>query len=324
MGAVAGEPGCDQLRPFSRTDAGPRGRTDHAAQRVGRFAGVCGGQHPAKRQRLVVQPSAGLRAQRRFAHCFGGFRPQQPGQGGGAAAKHPGTFQGRGQTSDQCVLAQVSAGALPQHLGQHFIGHYVVRGREVARVWLQPAQIAQAAQGQGCCAGAVAACGLAGGGACSLHFAGFQRRGSQHRGGRDQRGLGLRWQETTAARHHQAIFGQAFAQPAHQVAPAQTGEIDHGQRVVPCPALQLFGDQHRDNGAFAAQFADTLAPQLCDRHRCDPVQCAFRDLGGLALAGFEHDLFGEQRIAPGVRRAQRRRAQIAQQRQTQSALVCLR
>ena len=188
----------------------------------------------------------------------------------------------------------------------------------------QPAQIAQAAQGQDCGAAAIAASGLAGGGACSLHLAGFQRRGGQHRGGRDQRRLGLRRQETSAASHHQAIFGQAFAQPADQVAPAQAGKIDRGQRVVPRPALQLFGDQHGDDRALAAQFAHTLATQLRDRQSCDPVQCVFGDLGGLALAGSEQDLLGEQRIALGIRRAQRRRPQVAQQRQTQAALFGLR
>ena len=113
VGAMAGKPGCDQRRPFGRADVGPGGRADHAAQRVGRFAGVCGSQHPAKRQRVAAQPIAGLRAQRRFARRFHGFRPQQPGQGGGAAAEHPGAFQGRGQTCGQRVLAQAPAGAFP-------------------------------------------------------------------------------------------------------------------------------------------------------------------------------------------------------------------
>ena len=57
--------------------------------------------------------------------------------------------------------------------------------------------------------------------------------------------------------------------------------------------LEFLCDEHRDDGSFAAQVADTLTAQLSDRQWCNAVQSKFGNACFLLGGWLKQDILGE-------------------------------
>ena len=126
---MAGQPGGDQRVPVGHRFARPDGQTHQCPQRIGRFAGFRRRQRLPQPRGLVPQPLVRPRTQRGIRLRF--LRPQQPAQGGGIPPQHPSTAAGWREAPGQHPLAQVVVHLIPQHLGQHLVGHHIVRRHQL-------------------------------------------------------------------------------------------------------------------------------------------------------------------------------------------------
>jgi hypothetical protein len=124
---------------------------------------------------------------------------------------------------------------------------------------------------------------------------------SKHRSGAHKDCVRL-WREEIGALNGESVLDQSSTQPTQQITAPKSGRASQGPgRGSP---LQFLGDDDSDDGPLPAEFANSLATQLCGRERCDSIYGGFRDSGTLGRRRLEENLLGEEGVSLSVRAAQ--------------------